>query len=76
MGRKNMCKCCKEIKFMMMLEDLITTADTKAKVQLVERTYKKNKSLSGTVTLAEYDLNYCPMCGKKLEWSNTNDKEY
>lgn len=52
-----MCKCCKDIKFLK---------------QIYDKRYTFNagiitKSKGGRTTHGTYILNYCPMCGRKLE---------
>lgn len=52
----NMCKCCKEIKFLKEIYDKRFTF----KAGIV------TKSKGGTATHSSYPLNYCPMCGRKF----------
>lgn len=53
----NMCKCCKEIKFLKEIYDKRFTF----KAGIV------TKSKGGIATHSLYPLNYCPVCGRKLE---------
>lgn len=62
-----MCECCKEIKFIK--EDLIVATDItrKIKAKVITESYRKNnKKPSGIIHFSSYNLNYCPMCGRKL----------
>lgn len=52
-----MCKCCKEIKFLKEIYDKRFTF----KAGII------TKSKGGTTTHSSYPLNYCPVCGRKLE---------
>lgn len=53
-----MCECCNEIGFW-------KECVNKSKV-ITCKLVIKNKDNRGTITTKAFDLNYCPMCGRKL----------
>lgn len=55
-----MCECCEEIKFLKEIHD----KRFKFYAGII------TKSKGGTVTHSLYKLNYCTMCGRKLEEQN------
>ncbi len=66
-----MCKCCKEIKFWKEHKPDENKFKEKIFTKLSIYTWRKEqKAIKGkqisTVTSKTFDLNYCPMCGRKL----------
>ena len=53
-----MCECCEEIEYWE--EDINKSKEMYVQIVI------KNKRNSGTLTTQMFDLNYCPMCGRKL----------
>lgn len=64
-----MCKCCEDIEIMRILDNDNPNPYcyhlTKAKLTSISISIKTNKPC-GVMDFKAYDLNYCPMCGKKL----------
>ncbi len=52
-----MCECCEDIKFLKQIYD----KRFKFYAEVV------TKSKAGMTSHSKYPLNYCPMCGRKLE---------
>ncbi len=62
-----MCKCCDEIEFIKNYLTIPEKIKHKFQAQIVKKSYKKNqRKPSGIIHFSSYDLNYCPMCGRKL----------
>lgn len=60
-----MCKCCEEIKFIE--EELKTNIRYKLQAQIVRKSYRKSeRKPSGIIHFSSYNLNYCPLCGRKI----------
>ena len=70
-GKKKMCKCCEEIEELQELQknqEKIPGIKDILKVRLTMVTRKKGiKKDKGTINYKAFDLNYCPMCGRRLE---------
>lgn len=69
-----MCKCCDEIAFWKKSnkEKQNSNLTSKIFVKLSIYTWRKDErkikgNQSSTITTKAYDLNYCPMCGRKLK---------
>lgn len=67
-----MCNCCKEIEFWK--KNSLKKQEFKEKIFAKISVYtwrKEQKTIKGNqiseVTSEAFDLNYCPMCGKKLK---------
>lgn len=59
-----MCKCCEDIDFII---DLNKDAKFKHVLKAGLISYaKRGKSLAGSLMYSSHDLNYCPLCGRKL----------
>lgn len=65
-----MCKCCEAIKELQDIENAqekIRDVKHILKARLTSITRKKGiKREIGVINFDYYDLNYCPMCGRKL----------
>lgn len=65
-----MCKCCEEIEFLKNIYRIgIDTRNIKRELKARLTTISKRKGQRmhcGRIDYKEYDLNYCPMCGRKL----------
>lgn len=59
-----MCKCCEEINQLCVLRDEFSDYKTKA---IIRRDRYIAGMWAGEVYGGHWELNYCPMCGKKLE---------
>ena len=66
-----MCKCCEAIKELQDIEneqEKIPGVKHILKARLTSITRKKGiKKETGVINFDYYDLNYCPMCGRKLK---------
>ena len=58
-----MCKCCEEINRLSVLRDELSDYKTKA---IIRRDRYIAGMWTGEVYGGIHELNYCPMCGKKL----------
>ena len=73
-----MCKCCKVIKELQEIEN--ERKENKEikhilKARLTSITRKKGiKKEIGVINFESYDLNYCPVCGKKLDDDRISEK--
>lgn len=68
-NRENECKCCEEIEFWRNQKSDVVEYKLFAKLsqygwEIGERKIK-GKQIS-TITSRAFDINYCPMCGRKL----------
>ena len=65
-----MCRCCEAIKELKDIEDgqeKIPNIKHILKARLTSITRKKGiKKEIGVINFDSYDLNYCPMCGRRL----------
>ena len=73
-----MCRCCEAIKE---LQDIENEQEKKPyirhilKVRLTSITKKRGiKREVGVINFESYDLNYCPVCGKKLDDDRISEK--
>ena len=65
----NICKCCEEIKFIKELQDSVTIPNVKRELKATLTSISKRRGIRGIVGKIDYksfNLNYCPMCGRKL----------
>ena len=63
-----MCKCCEDIQFIKELNKTdIPNIKRILKATITSISKRKGeKGIVGRVGYGSYDLNYCPMCGRKL----------
>ena len=63
-----MCKCCDEIELVKKYLTIPRRIKYKYQAQIVRKSYRENqKKPSGTIHFDSYNLNYCPLCGKKVD---------
>ena len=63
-----MCKCCEEIDFLKELNN-VNVPNIKRELKATLTSISKRKGIRGIVGKIDYksfNLNYCPMCGRKL----------
>lgn len=63
-----MCKCCEEIEFLKELNN-VNVPNIKRELKATLTSISKRKGIRGIVGKIDYksfNLNYCPMCGRKL----------
>ena len=64
-----MCKCCEEIDFLKELNN-VNVPNIKRELKVTLTSISKRKGIRGIVGKIDYksfNLNYCPMCGRKLK---------
>lgn len=65
-----MCKCCEKIEFIKEIEKSTKLPNIKKELKATITSITKRKGVRGIVGRIDYksyDLNYCPMCGRKLK---------
>lgn len=63
-----MCKCCEEIDFIKELNNVNVPnikRELKATITSISKRYGQ-KNIVGKVEYKSFELNYCPMCGRKV----------
>lgn len=65
---KNKCKCCEEIEYIKELAKYSTSnIERILKATITSFNKRKyDKQYFGRITYNSFELNYCPMCGRKL----------
>lgn len=71
-----MCECCKYIKELNKMEkEMPTSTNIKRELRATLTSISKRKGQKkpcGVISFKNYELNYCPMCGRKLNSSEQN----